>query len=92
MNWVTRQIDEFTLWLLNDHRSRMNLVRQYLWRQARNRAHADHRHMKRQRQLREDTVRPQAVRQLQQRQETRALLAEHRAWNASRARGHVQHF
>lgn len=85
---VAQRIDEMTTWMLIEHSSRMNLVRQFLGRQARNRAHAEIRQLRRRREEEDDEVR--AVKSV--RDDTHALLAEHRAWNASRARGGVRHF
>lgn len=84
---VAQRIDEMTTWMLIEHGSRMNLVRQFLGRQARNRAHAEIRGLRRRR---EDEDEVPAVKPV--RHDTHALLAEHRAWNASRARGGVRYF
>jgi len=85
---VAQRIDEMTTWMLIEHGSRMNLVRQFLGRQARNRAHAEIRGLRRRREDEDDEV--PAVKLV--RDDTHALLAEHRAWNAGRARGGVRHF
>ena len=84
---VAQRIDDMTTWLLIEHGSRMNLVRQYLGRQDRNRAHTEIRGLRRRRED-EDEVR--AVNPV--RDDTPDLIAQHRAWNANRARGGVRHF
>lgn len=84
---VAQRIDDMTTWLLIEHGSRMNLVRQFLGRQDRNRAHTEIRGLRRRREN-EDEVR--AVNPV--RDDTPDLIAQHRAWNAGRARGGVRHF
>lgn len=83
---LAQRIDEFTTWLINDHASRMNIVRQYLWRQDRNRAHAEIRSLRRRRDEDNDVPAVKPVRD-----DTHDLITQHRAWNANRARG-VRHF
>lgn len=84
---LAQRIDEFTTWLINDHGSRMSLVRQYLWRQDRNRAHTEIRGLRRRRDEDDDVPAVKPVRD-----DTHDLIAQHRAWNANRARGGVRHF
>ena len=84
---LAQRIDESTTWLILNHGFRMNLLRQDLFRRQRNRAHAEQRARRRERERQEEQ---QSVKH--EREDLHALLAQHRAWNASRARGGVRHF
>ncbi len=84
---VAQRIDDMTTWLLIEHGSRMNLVRQFLGRQTRNRAHTEIRGLRRRRDEDDDVPMVKPVRD-----DTHDLIAQHRAWNASRSRGGVRHF
>lgn len=92
MNWIIRHLDDFTTWLVINHARHMNTVRQFLARQERNRMQHEHRHQVKQRKRRRAVEKVQ----VQAKQETRELLADHRQWNASRqtfgGKGGVRHF
>lgn len=89
MNWVIREVEEFTTWLIVNHARHMNTVRLYLARQERRRMEDEYNHvhdrLRRRRRVEQAQVRAQ-------KDETQTLLAEHRQWNANRAHGGVRHF
>lgn len=84
---LAQRIDECTTWLILNHGFRMNLLRQDLFSRQRNRAHAERRARRRERERQEEQQSVNPVRD-----DTHDLIARHRAWNASRARGGVRHF
>lgn len=93
MNWVIREVEEFTTWLLINHARHMQTVRAYLARQERRRMEDEYNHvhdrLRRRRRVEQAQVRARA-------EETQALIAEHRQWNAARqsfgGTGGVRHF
>lgn len=90
MNWVA-QIEEFTLWLLNHHRLHQMLRRIDEARRDRERRHSEIRHHKQARKRAHEVLHAEVHQPQVKAQETRELLAEHRAWNAARG-GKWQHF
>jgi acetyl-CoA acetyltransferase len=90
MNFVVRQINEFTTWLLCNHWTQMRLAREHDDRMGR------HRRQREERAVRRHREHARAVREPsfeeRRRIETQRLLAEHRAWNAERSGGGVRHF
>ena len=91
MNWLVRQVDEFTTWLLCHHATHMRLRREDQDRRDRERRHSEIRHHRLARKRSREVLHAEVQQPQVKAQETRDILAEHRARNAARG-GKWQHF